>query len=227
MTRLGMIIDLAYCIGCNACTIACKQEQGTPPDVMYARVLVREYGEYPNLKKIFLPLLCMHCEEAACMAACPSHAIVKTEEGVVIVDEERCCGSRACVSACPYGAIFFPEEFKTYFPGVLTPFERYHAEKRKKFPVAMKCNLCIHRVREGREPACVVTCPTECRIFGDWDDKQSKLYKYLEQRSPQDGLFPLRPEAGTKPKVLYLPDRPGPRVEVEEEAEPEPPIKVK
>lgn len=205
MTRLGMLIDLAYCIGCNACTVACKQEQGTPPGVMYARVLVREFGKYPRAGKIFLPILCMHCEHPPCMKVCPSGAITRTEDGVVLINEEICSGAQACVTACPYGAIFYPDTLHTYFE-TPTPFEEYHIQRRRKFPTAMKCNLCIQRVRDGKDPACVVTCPTDCRIFGDWDDPESKINKYLRERRPVAEPFPLRPDAGTRPKVMYLPD---------------------
>jgi len=204
MSRLGMIIDTKYCINCNACTEACKQEQGTPPKILFARVNVREYGKYPEVHKIFLPLLCMHCENPPCMQSCPSHAISKTPDGIVKVNEEKCIGAQACVSACPYGAMYYPMELETYFKGQVTPFEGYHINKRISFPAAMKCNFCEHRVREGKEPACVVTCPTDCRIFGDLDDPNSKPNLYLKKRLPKSSLISLRAEAGTKPKVRYL-----------------------
>ena len=203
MTRLGMLIDLKRCIGCDACTIACKQEQGTPPNVMFARVFSREYGKFPKTKKFFLPILCNHCEDPPCLKVCPSHAIRKRDDGIVHVDEEKCCGAQACVSACPYGAIYYPEENSHYFEE-LTELESYYAMKKMKLPVAMKCNFCAHRVDGGMEPACVVTCPTECRIFGDLDDPKSKPNVYLTQRQPKVNPVPLRPEAKTRPNVLYL-----------------------
>ena len=203
MARLGMLIDLKRCIGCDACTIACKQEQGTPPNVMFARVFSREFGKFPKVKKFFLPILCNHCEDPPCMKACPSHAIRKREDGIVQVDEDKCCGAQACVSACPYGAIYYPEDQSTYFEEP-TQLEKYHFSKKVKLPVAMKCNFCSTRVDGGLEPACVVTCPTGCRIFGDLDDPKSKPSQYLRDRKPDTTPFPLRPEAGTKPNVLYL-----------------------
>lgn len=203
LTRLGMLIDLKRCIGCDACTIACKQEQGTPPNVMFARVFSREYGKFPKTKKFFLPILCNHCDDPPCMKACPSHAIRKREDGIVQVDEDKCCGAQACVSACPYGAIYYPEDNMTYF-GEPTELEKYHISNKAKLPVAMKCNFCVHRVDKGMEPACVVTCPTGCRIFGDLDDQKSKPNMYLRDRHPQTSPIPPRPEAGTKPNVLYL-----------------------
>ena len=209
MTRLGMLIDLKRCIGCDACTLACKQEQGTPPNVMFARVFSREYGKFPSTKKFFLPILCNHCEDPPCIKACPSHAIVKREDGIVSVIEDKCCGAQACVSACPYGAIYYPDgggRRPEYFDEP-TDFERYHNYKENgmmKLPVAMKCNFCSPRVDKGMEPACVVTCPTGCRIFGDLDDPKSKPNMYLRNRMPKDTPFPLRPEANTKPNVVYL-----------------------
>jgi len=137
------------------------------------------------------------------MAACPSHAIYRTQEGVVVVDESRCVGARACVSACPYGSIFFLEDGGTYYPGYETPYEAFHRRNRK-VKIAIKCDFCIARVRDGREPACVEACPTEARIFGDLDDPNSKIAQYLKTRVPRVEPKTLRPEAGTKPKVLYL-----------------------
>lgn len=204
MTRLGMLIDLKRCIGCDACTIACKQEQGTPPDVMFARVLTREYGTFPTVKKFFLPILCNHCEEPACVTACPNEAIKKRLDGIVYVDEEKCSGAKCCVSACPYGAIFYPSEGNLFYFGTPTDLEKYHSSKRVKFPVAMKCNFCTKRVDQGLEPACVITCPSGARIFGDIDDPNSKLNMYLRERTPREEPTKLMPNAETKPSVMYL-----------------------
>lgn len=203
MVRLGMIIDLKRCIGCDSCTLACKAEQGTPKGVLFARVYRKLYGEYPKVKGFFLPVLCNHCENPACEKACPTRAIYRTKEGIVLIDEEKCSGVRACVSACPYGAIFFPLE-DGYFPGKMTVYEEFHNKYRKK-DIALKCNLCYHRLKEGKEPACVVACPTECRIFGDLDDPNSKPNRYIRERKPPVKPLPLRPETGNKPKILYLP----------------------
>ena len=139
------------------------------------------------------------------MNACPSHAIQKRKDGIVFVNEDKCCGAQACVSACPYGAIFYPDQEKDfkYFDD-RTELEQYHFENKLKLPVAMKCNFCSHRVDKGMEPACVVTCPTGCRIFGDLDDPKSKPSVYIHERIPKDTPFQLRPEADTKPNVIYL-----------------------
>ncbi len=204
MSHLGILIDLKRCIGCDACTIACKQEQGTPPDVMFARVLVREYGTFPTVKKFFLPILCNHCEEPACVTACPNEAIKKRPDGIVYVDAEECSGAKCCVSACPYGAIFYPSEDNLFYFGTTTDLEKYHSSKRVKFPAAMKCDFCMKRVDQGLEPACVITCPSGARIFGDIDDPASKLNVYLRERTPLEEPIKLMPNAGTKPSVMYV-----------------------
>jgi len=198
-----MIIDLKRCVGCDACTLACKATQGTPKGVHFTRVYRRLYGEYPSVKGFFLPLLCNHCEVPSCMKACPSHAIYKTEEGVVIVDEDRCVGARACVAACPYAAIFFPEVDGLYYPGYETPHEAFHRRYRRR-NTALKCDFCTHRLKRGMKPACVAACPTKARVFGDLDDPDSEPNRYIRERVPKAEPKPLRPEAGTKPKVLYL-----------------------
>jgi molybdopterin-containing oxidoreductase family iron-sulfur binding subunit len=121
----------------------------------------------------------------------------------VLVDEEKCVGARACVAACPYGRIFFVNGYgRTYFPDYVTPWEEYHRRKRRP-DKAMKCTFCVHRVRDGKKPACVETCPAGCRIFGDLDDPKSDINQYLNKKKPAEP-FVLKPEAGTKPKVYYL-----------------------
>jgi molybdopterin-containing oxidoreductase family iron-sulfur binding subunit len=201
MARLGMIIDLARCVGCDACTIACKTENSTPPGIYYAPVFRKEVGKFPQAKVMFLPTLCMHCVDAPCMKACPTGAISKREkDGIVLVDQDKCCGSKACIAACPYGALNFYEEEKGHYGEELTPPE---ARGFKKYTpgTAQKCTFCVHRVDKGLEPACVTTCPTHCRIFGDLDDPQSEVSQLMRERNS----IALRPDAGTNPSVRYLP----------------------
>ncbi len=201
MPRWGMVIDLARCVGCYACTMACKVENGTPPGVWYAPVYEKEIGTYPSVKRMFLPTLCNHCKDAPCMKACPTRAIQKREDGVVLVDQEKCCGSRACVAACPYGALTFVEEVKGEFGEELTPFEHALYKQNHAAGTVQKCTFCSHRIDQGiYEPACVQTCPTNCRIFGDLDDPYSKVSKLIRERN---GTQP-RSEAGTDPSVFYL-----------------------
>jgi len=208
-----MVIDLAKCIGCDACSVACKVENKSPGRIWYAPVHQIEVGKFPKARRIFIPTLCMHCEDPPCMKACPSKAIYKRPDGIVMVDEEKCCGARACVTACPYGAMhFFDEDDKTINPkGPPTEFDLMAGEKFK-LNTAQKCTFCSHRIDYGLKnglkpgidlavtPACVITCPTECRVFGDLSDPESKPSRLLRERRS----ITLRPEAGTKPNVVYL-----------------------
>lgn len=201
MPRWGMVIDLARCVGCYACTMACKVENGTPPGVWYAPVYEKEMGTYPAVKRMFLPTLCNHCNDPPCMKACPTGAIQKREDGIVLVDQGKCCGSRACVSACPYGALSFVEEVKGEFGEELTPFEQALYKQNHVAGTVQKCTFCAHRIDQRvYEPACVQTCPTNCRIFGDLDDPHSEVSKLIRERN---GSQP-RPEAGTEPSVYYV-----------------------
>ncbi|RMG54916.1 MAG: 4Fe-4S dicluster domain-containing protein [Acidobacteria bacterium] len=203
MPRWGMVIDLKRCVGCNACTIACKQEHGTPPDIHFARVVTREVGTYPHAKRTFLPLLCNHCEDAPCERVCPTGATYIRPDGIVMVDADKCIGCRACAVACPYLNRHFIE------PGLLqagyggngdlTPFESLKFAAFQEGTMT-KCTFCAHRVDQGLEPACVVTCPTEARIFGDLDDPDGRLSRLIEERKG----WTLLPECGTKPCVYYL-----------------------
>jgi molybdopterin-containing oxidoreductase family iron-sulfur binding subunit len=117
-----MIIDLVRCVGCDACTVACQAENGTPPGIQYAPVYRKEVGKFPQAKVLFLPTLCMHCADAPCLKACPAGAIYKrAKDGIVLVDQNKCCGSKACIAACPYGAMHFYEEKSGVYGETRTP----------------------------------------------------------------------------------------------------------
>lgn len=196
-----MIIDLKRCVGCDACTVACSIENQTPADIFWAPVIHQEIGSYPHSKVAFLPVLCMHCDDPPCMKACPTKAIRKRSDGIVIVDQDVCAGHGACVSACPYGALTLNESPKNqYKEGPIPPDEA--SRSRHKVRTAQKCTFNHKRVDQGLEPACVTVCPTKCRVFGDMDDPNSKPNEYVRERG-QDPM-PLKPECKTKPNVLYL-----------------------
>ncbi len=205
MARLAMLIDLTRCIGCDACTIACKQENGTPADVFFARVLNVEAGTYPTVKRIYIPVLCNHCDNPACLKACPNKAIFRRDDGIVLIDQDRCRGAGACVSACPYGNIILTDRDRWYLPDD-RPYERDFVRPRLKEQVARKCTFCAHRVDQGLEPACVVACPTTARIFGDVEDPTSKISRYIVEQQETTGRqpFKLLPEAQTQPANMYL-----------------------
>jgi molybdopterin-containing oxidoreductase family iron-sulfur binding subunit len=204
MARMSMLIDLTRCIGCDACTVACKQENGTPLDTFFARVLNVEVGEYPNVKRVYIPVLCNHCEDAPCLKACPNKAIVRRNDGIVLVDQDRCRGTGACVSSCPYGNIILSEADGWYLKN--EPYEEQYVKPRLRQGVARKCTYCAHRIDEGLNPACVVACPTKARIFGDLDDPESEISNYIVGQEQSTGRRPfhLLPQAGTKPAGCYL-----------------------
>lgn len=212
-----MVVDLKRCVGCWACTIGCKQEHFLPPGIFWTRVLINEAGKYPNVRKEMYPVLCNHCKEAACVKVCPTGATTKREDGLVMVDYDKCIGCRYCLIACPYQQrTFYADEKKEYFPGQgLTAFEKLG---REIYPfqkgTVVKCNFCLERIEEGlkkelkpgldREatPACVNNCPPTARVFGDLDDPTSEVSRLIKERR---GL-PLHPEFGTEPSVYYLHD---------------------
>lgn len=205
MARMSMLIDLARCIGCDACTVACKQENGTPMDTFFARVLNLEVGQFPQVKRLYLPVLCNHCEDAPCLKSCPNKAIVKRQDGIVLVDQDRCRGTGACVSACPYGNIVLSDKDLWYL-NEDEPYERDFVKPRLKEQVARKCTYCAHRVDDGLAPACVVACPTTARIFGDLDDPESVISTYVRDQEVKTNRSPMHllPQAGTKPATCYL-----------------------
>jgi molybdopterin-containing oxidoreductase family iron-sulfur binding subunit len=195
-----MVIDLKRCIGCYGCQLACKAEHGTPPGVFFARVLKQEEGQYPTVRQLSLPVLCNHCEDAPCIAACPTGASFKWEDGIVDIDHDLCVGCRACMMACPYTNRYFNDQSQHYFPQGATPYEEARTQRHEQ-NVVMKCNFCRDRVRTGKPPACVANCPTIARYFGDLDDPLSEISVLIKER----GGFTLHPELGTGPAVYYLP----------------------
>ncbi len=204
MTRWGMVLDLARCIGCNACTVACKIENGTPPDAYWARVYTEEMGTYPDTKTTYVPALCNHCEDAPCVTVCPTKASYKRDDGIVMIDQNLCIGCRACMTACPYAARFYLRKgvLEAGYHGERTDFEDVKWALFQEGTVN-KCTFCAHRVDEGLEPACVITCPTDARIFGDLADENSNVSVLIRERN---GKQPL-PEAGTNPSVYYVEER--------------------
>ncbi len=176
--KLGMLIDLRTCIGCHACSVACKAEFDVPLGHFRDTVKYVEAGHYPHATRHFLPVLCNHCEDAPCMDACPTEALTRLPNGEVVINEGDCNVNRFCQAACPYGAIY------------IDPVEK----------VAQKCTFCTHRTDEGRAPACVEACPTGCRTFGDLEDVTSAI----AQKVAANTVTVWKPEAGTAPKVLYI-----------------------
>lgn len=199
--RYGMVIDLKRCIGCDACTVACRQVKATPKGILFAKLFKYERGKYPHSKLGFLPVLCMHCNEPPCEEVCPTGATEKREDGIVVVDAGKCIGCRYCVVACPYGARNAFRKRLNYFEDQKTVYETEH-EKNHMIGTVEKCDFCVDRVVEGKEPACVVACAADARIFGNLNNRESKAVKLIAEKS----AFQLNPELGTDSSVYYLPD---------------------
>jgi Fe-S-cluster-containing dehydrogenase component/formate-dependent nitrite reductase membrane component NrfD len=174
----GFAIDLRKCIGCHACSIACKSEHEIPVGVHRCWVKTVEKGSFPDTSRFFLPVLCNQCDDAPCVSICPTNTLFKRRDGIVDFNSDSCIGCRACMAACPYDQIFIDPNTKT----------------------AEKCNFCANRVENKLQPACVSVCPTECRIFGDLDDPESEVAQILQREATEV----RRPDKGTKPKIFYI-----------------------
>jgi Fe-S-cluster-containing dehydrogenase component/formate-dependent nitrite reductase membrane component NrfD len=178
MPSYGFAIDLHKCIGCHACTIACKAEHEIPIGVNRCWVKTVETGRFPETRRLFFPVLCNQCEHAPCVRICPTNALYRRRDGIVDLNGASCIGCRACMEACPYDQLFIDPNTHT----------------------AEKCNFCANRVENSLLPACVSVCPTECRIFGDLDDPESDVARIVQR----EAWAVRKPEKGTGPKVFYL-----------------------
>ncbi|MBW2137867.1 MAG: 4Fe-4S dicluster domain-containing protein [Deltaproteobacteria bacterium] len=196
MARYGIVLDLNRCTGCMTCVIACKQENLTRPGVWWDRVLEAEDESLDRI--VYFRYACMHCDNPPCAKACPEQAIYKRSDGIVLIDHERCKGHGECAKACPYGVIELNPE-RDYFAGERVPFDDIRMTRVMHPPgKASTCNLCVHRIEQGREPACVEECPSKVMLFGDLDDPNSSMQKKL-RKSEQ-----LLASQGTQPKVSYI-----------------------
>jgi Fe-S-cluster-containing dehydrogenase component len=175
--KYGFLIDHDRCIGCHACTVACKAENEVPVGNFRTWVKYVEKGTFPAVRRHFAVLRCNHCTNAPCVKICPVNALEKRADGIVDVDRDACIGCRACMQACPYDAIYLNED-------------RGEIEK---------CHFCAHRVEKGLEPACVIVCPEQAIIPGDLDDPSSKISKMVRENKVQV----RRPEQKTGPNVYY------------------------
>ena len=176
--KYGFIIDNRKCIGCHACTVACKSEHDVPIGVNRTWVKQVEKGQYPDTQRLFSVMRCNHCTNAPCVEICPVEALHVREDGIVDFDNSRCIGCKACTQACPYDALYMDPETNT----------------------AAKCNYCSHRVEVGLEPACVNVCPEHAIISGDMENPESEISQLLSSEK----VTVRKPEKGTEPNVFYI-----------------------
>ncbi|MBI3409763.1 MAG: polysulfide reductase NrfD [Planctomycetes bacterium] len=178
MPTYGFIIDNRKCIGCHACTVACKSEHQVPLGVDRTWVKYIEKGTFPNSRRLFTVMRCNHCEWAPCVTICPVTALYKRDDGIVDFNSDRCIGCKSCMQACPYDALYIDPDSHT----------------------AAKCNYCTHRVEIGLQPSCVVVCPEQAIISGDMDNPFSEISQLLARHPVQV----RKPEKETKPKLYYI-----------------------
>ena len=176
--RYGFVIDQNRCIGCHACTVACKEEHNIAVGVNRTWVKYIEKGHYPDTRRHFAVLRCNHCDDAPCIEICPTVALFRRADGIVDFDNERCIGCKSCMQACPYDALYIDPDRNT----------------------AAKCNFDASRVEMGYKPACEVVCPTQAILSGDLDDPASAVSK----RIALEKVTVRKAEKGTKPKLFYV-----------------------
>jgi len=211
MTRYAMTIDLRRCAGCQTCTAACKSANATPPGVQWRRVLDMESGEFPNVRRSFVPVACMHCDNPPCEEVCPTTATRKQANGLVSIDYDLCIGCANCVMACPYEARSIVHEPRFAYGDTPIPSEAKRFDP-ERIAVATKCTFCKERIDAaeasgkvpGRDwevtPACVNSCISGALRFGDLDDPQSNVSRLLEETKS----FRMHEELGTGPGVFYI-----------------------
>lgn len=175
--RFGFVIDHSRCIGCHACSVACKEENQVPLGVYRTWVKYIEKGSFPDVRRNFAVLRCNHCDNAPCVTVCPTEALFRRDNGIVDFDNQQCIGCKACMQACPYDAIYID-------PGTQT---------------AAKCNFCAHRVDQGLKPSCEVVCPEQAILSGDLDNPNSRIARFVARET----VTVRKPEQGTRPKLFY------------------------
>lgn len=201
--RLGMLIDAGTCSGCFSCVYACKLQNATPVDTYWCELAKGEKGSYPDSQLIVLPHACMHCQDAPCVNNCPTGASAHNKDGLVMVDYEVCIGCETCIASCPYGARTLNGESSAPYFGDAgkTAFE-VAREGEHSPQVVDKCIMCYGRTQDGGDgavPACVATCVSKCRWYGDLNDPNSEISQKIEEL----GARPLYEDAGTQPSVYY------------------------
>ena len=185
MKRLGIVIDTDRCIGCQTCIVGCAVDHELPENIYWGRLetvgsanVYQPTGKYPNVKMRSRTLMCNHCANPACVPDCPTGAMQKRDDGIVFSDYDTCIGCGTCAEECPYD-----------IPVIDTENEKSN-----------KCNMCFDRIDRGQVPFCVQSCPTQARILGDLNDKNSDVSKLISSGKG----YQLKPEKKTNPSLYYL-----------------------
>ncbi len=226
--RIAMVIDLQRCTGCGGCIISCKSENNIQTGVTWAKKIAKTVGKFPNIRLDFIPTLCNHCEDAPCVRACPTGAMHKDDNNVTAHNPAICIGCKTCKAMCPYDVISINatethrfwrsdkaliegctssgREVAQKVNGNVIPY--YNKDKEKVYRdaglrhkgIPEKCTFCDHRMKDGKLPFCVESCPANARIVGDLNDPTSEVRQLLgKYRS-----WRLREHLGTEPKVFYI-----------------------
>ena len=207
--KFVMVIDLAKCDGCGECTKACQKMHFTPPDREWIKVLTMQDNE--KSAPYYFPKPCFHCDNPPCTKVCPVDATFKRQDGIVLVDNERCIGCRFCMAACPYSVRFFnwdlPKESEEEKKIPYSPEQSYP----RKIGTVEKCDFCPHVMREGKMPACVTGCPMGAIYMGDENENavtnSAGETVALSQLLEDNSAYRYMEELGTKPRVYYLPPK--------------------
>ncbi|MEM3551060.1 MAG: 4Fe-4S dicluster domain-containing protein [Candidatus Bathyarchaeia archaeon] len=190
MVKWALVVDITKCNGCYNCFLACKDEHWGNDYLPYSasqprhghfwmQILTKERGQYPHVRVAYMPLPCMHCDNAPCIKAAKDNAVYKRPDGIVIIDPQKAVNQKNLIESCPYSVIFWNEE--------------------KRIP--QKCTLCAHLLDRGwKEPRCVQACPTGALLFGDLDDPRSEVFKLIATGKAEQ----YKPELNTNPRVYYI-----------------------
>lgn len=216
--RFAYALNLSVCIGCRRCARACHVENNHDRSTnnSYIRVLQMKKGSLslehgtpdyagpvPDKDHFYMPVQCHQCDRPPCVSVCPVEATWKEDDGIVVVDYNWCIGCRYCEAACPYHARRFNWKKPEIPKDEINPEQAYLSNRIRPQGVMEKCTFCLHRTRDGRNPACLEACPTGARVFGDVNDPNSSIRWVLENKR----VFVLKEELGTLPRFFYFFDK--------------------
>lgn len=218
--RWGMVFDMDRCVGCQTCTIACKQSNETTAGVLWRNVLDYEVGEFPEVDRTFLLTGCQHCDVPPCVPVCPTGATWKRDDGLVIIDYDICIGCGSCVVGCPYQARTIVKEQLAYYHAAPTVLENRLVQRQRE-GVAQKCTFCVGRIDDGlarglkpgvdpaATPACAASCISKAISFGDFADPQSNVSRLVAENE----AYRMHEHLGTNPFIHYIGERQSNQIE--------------